>query len=172
MDLLAIMRTLGGLATVLGLLAAALWVVKRYNIRLPGRSFSARSSRLELVESLSIDARRSVALLRRDGREHLILMAPEGNLIIETNIAPGAASDPEDAPARSPVQKAAGSAQTEAFGALVDNIRMRAAPAGRSIKGALGRAAKSSPRSAPAQPCQIGMPIKVLPTGGGSSLHA
>ena len=37
MDLLSLLRMLGGLAIVLGMLAGALWIVRRYNIKLPGR---------------------------------------------------------------------------------------------------------------------------------------
>ena len=38
MELVALMRTLGSLAMVLGLLGGALWVVRRYDIQLPGRA--------------------------------------------------------------------------------------------------------------------------------------
>jgi hypothetical protein len=92
MDLVSLLRTLGGLGTVLGILAGALWLVRRYDLRLPGRSVSARDRRLELIETLPIDGRRMVALLRRDGREHLILVAPEGHLVLES----GAMRDPAD----------------------------------------------------------------------------
>jgi len=86
MDLVQLLRTFGALGTVLGLLAGALWVVKRYDIKLPGRVGGTSKRRLEIVEKLAIDNRRSVALIRRDGREHLILLAPEGPLMIEGGI--------------------------------------------------------------------------------------
>ena len=86
MDLVQLLRTFGALGIVLGLLAGALWVVKRYDIKLPGRVGGASKRRLEIVEKLAIDNRRSVALIRRDGREHLILLAPEGPLMIEGGI--------------------------------------------------------------------------------------
>jgi flagellar biogenesis protein FliO len=86
MDLFALMRMLGALLLVLGLMAVGLWAVRRYNLRLPGRIGGHQPGRIELVERTALDARRSVALLRRDGREHLILIAPEGNLVIESTI--------------------------------------------------------------------------------------
>jgi len=86
MDMASLIRTMGGLGVVLGVLAAALWVVRRYDLRLPGRAVGIHDRRLELVETLSIDARRTVALIRRDGREHVILIAPEGHLILETGV--------------------------------------------------------------------------------------
>jgi len=89
-DLAIILRTLGSLGLVLGLLAGALWLVRRFNLRLPG-AVGSSGQRLELVERISLDPRRSVTLLRRDGREHLLLLAPEGHLVIESGIVQDAA---------------------------------------------------------------------------------
>lgn len=86
MGFLPLLRTLGGLGIVLGLLAGALWVVRRYDIRLPGRVGGGAVRRLELVERLAVDNRRTVALIRRDGREHLILLDPAGASVIEAGI--------------------------------------------------------------------------------------
>lgn len=86
MDVFTLVRMLGALLLVLGLMAVALYVVRRYDIRLPGRVGGGAQRRLELVEKTALDTRRSVALLRRDGREHLILIAPEGNMVIESGI--------------------------------------------------------------------------------------
>lgn len=86
MELIALLRMFGGLVTVLGLLAGALWVVRRYDIKLPGRFLTGGTEkRLALVERLAIDGRRSVALIRRDGREHLVLIAPEGLLMLDSH---------------------------------------------------------------------------------------
>nr|WP_246350459.1 flagellar biosynthetic protein FliO [Sphingobium boeckii] len=73
---------------VLGLLAGALWAVRRYDITLAGGLMgkfmnAAPAKRLSLIERLPLDGRRSIALIRRDNREHLVLMAPEGVLLLE-----------------------------------------------------------------------------------------
>ncbi|RJF85715.1 FliO/MopB family protein [Sphingomonas cavernae] len=102
MDFLSLLRTLGALGVVLGLLAGALWAVRRYEIKLPGGVIGgligagAGSRRIEIVERLSIDARRSVALIRRDNKEHLVMIAPEGLLMLETAITskPGTKAKP------------------------------------------------------------------------------
>jgi len=91
MDFLTLLRTFAALAIVLGLLAGALWVVRRYDIKLPGGMIGGlmganQARRLELVERLPIDARRSVALIRRDDKEHLVMVAPEGLLLLDTAI--------------------------------------------------------------------------------------
>lgn len=86
MDILSMLRTLGALGMVLGMLAGALWLVKRYDIKLPGRVSASGRKRVELVERLSLDQKRSVALIRRDGHEHLVLIGPEGSATLETGI--------------------------------------------------------------------------------------
>jgi flagellar biogenesis protein FliO len=87
MEILPVLRMLGALGVVLGLLVGALWAVRRFQLRLPGVAGSGGPTRrLELVERVSMDTRRSVALIRRDGREHLLLLAPEGNMVIEAGI--------------------------------------------------------------------------------------
>jgi len=93
-DFLALLRTLGALGVVLGLLVGALWLVRRFNIRLPGGVVMGGTGerRLAVVERLPIDARRSVALIRRDDSEHLVLIAPEGLLLLE--VAPAASTRP------------------------------------------------------------------------------
>jgi flagellar biogenesis protein FliO len=85
MTLLPLLRMLGALALVLGGLAGALWAVRRFDLRLPGRiGLAARPERrLALIERLAVDPRRSLVLVRRDGREHLLLIAPEGHVVVE-----------------------------------------------------------------------------------------
>jgi hypothetical protein len=112
-DGIALVRALGALLAVLGILCGALWAVRRFNIILPGAGAGRPDRRLAVVERLSLDPRRSIALLRRDGVEHLILLAPEGHLVIESRINAGA-SHAAAGPSDSPGQPAGG------FGALVD----------------------------------------------------
>ncbi|WP_237709224.1 FliO/MopB family protein [Sphingomonas elodea] len=134
------LRTLGALSLVLGMLATALWVVRRYDLKLPGRVTGGGRKRVELVERLAVDAKRSVALIRRDGCEHLILIGPEGHATIETGITPPAAPVVETAAApetpakieddlanlKAGVAKLAGKLD---FKGMVDKLRPDAAPA-------------------------------------------
>lgn len=97
MDIFSLLRTIGALGMVLGMLTGGLWLVRRYQLRVPqkwltgfaGLSFAGLSGqsaprRLELVERLALDPRRSVVLLRKDGHEHMLLIAPEGLLRLDT----------------------------------------------------------------------------------------
>ncbi len=119
MDILSMLRTLGALGVVLGMLAGALWFVRRYDVKLPGRVSATRRKRVELVERLSVDAKRSIALIRRDGCEHLILIGPEGHATIETGIiAPPQPAEEAQAPAANLAEDIA--AFRSNFGRLVE----------------------------------------------------
>jgi flagellar protein FliO/FliZ len=129
MDILSMLRTFGALGLVLGMLAGALWVVRRYDIKLPGRVSGSGRKRVELVERLAVDAKRSIALIRRDGCEHLILIGPEGHVTLETGIT---APAPVVAPAAAEPAPAANfqadlAAFTNNFGKLVDLSRSKLA---------------------------------------------
>ncbi|TDW65304.1 flagellar protein FliO/FliZ [Novosphingobium sp. PhB55] len=94
MDFLSLLRTIGALGVVLGMLVGALWVVRRYDLKLPqkwlnGRLFAGMGQarpdrRLELIERLAIDPRRSVVLIRRDYREISLLISPEGVVMLDS----------------------------------------------------------------------------------------
>ncbi|TGX54217.1 hypothetical protein E5A73_08875 [Sphingomonas gei] len=129
MDILSMMRTFGALGLVLGMLAGALWVVRRYDLKLPGRVSGGARKRVELVERLAVDAKRSIALIRRDGCEHLILIGPDGHLTLETGItAPAPAAAPAPAgPATGANFQADLAAFSNNFGKLVELSRSKIA---------------------------------------------
>lgn len=86
MDALTLLRTLGALGVVLGALVGGLWLVRRINPGLGVARTSLGPRRVEVVERTAIDNRRSVLLIRRDGREHLLLVGPEGSTVVESAI--------------------------------------------------------------------------------------
>ncbi len=87
MDLEVYFRFLLALVFVLGLIAALAWAARRFGF---GGNFAAmkgRSGRLAVTESLMLDAKRRLVLVRRDDREHLVLIGPAGETLIESGIA-------------------------------------------------------------------------------------
>jgi flagellar protein FliO/FliZ len=80
------MRFVIALAFVLALIATLSWAVKRYGVG--GREAVSRgkSRRLQIVEIKPIDSRHRAVLLRRDDTEHLVLLGPGGDLVIESGI--------------------------------------------------------------------------------------
>lgn len=94
MDFLSLLRTIGALGVVLGMLVGALLVVRRYDLKLQqkwlnGQLFAGMGQarpdrRLEMIERLAIDPRRSVVLIRRDYREISLLISPEGVVMLDS----------------------------------------------------------------------------------------
>ena len=73
------------LAVVLGLIMLCAWLVRRFRIG----SFAGhigQSERLQLMETLSIGSQQRLVLVRRDDREHLLLLGPEKGTLIESGI--------------------------------------------------------------------------------------
>lgn len=94
MDFTTLIRFAAALAAVLGLILLLAALARRYGLGNRVRTTGSTERRLGVVESLSLDARRQLVLIRRDGVEHLILAGPQGETVIETNIRrPGAASE-------------------------------------------------------------------------------
>ncbi len=79
---------------VLGLIGGFTWMARRWGLGGVRTGKSNRSERLEVVEALSIDARRRLILIRRDDREHLILLGQDSERVIETGITPIGGSRP------------------------------------------------------------------------------
>ncbi len=89
-------RFLGALVLVVALIFALAWVAKRLGFG--GRLATARGKRrLGVQEVLSLDNKRRLVLLKRDGVEHLILLGLNDDVVVETGIIP-----PADLPAEKP----------------------------------------------------------------------
>lgn len=77
-------RFVAALVFVVGLMILLAQVMKRFDGQVARRAGKKR--RLQIVEVLPIDARHRAVLLRRDDREHLVLLGANGDRVIETNI--------------------------------------------------------------------------------------
>ena len=95
MELGLYLRFFLALLFVVGLLAAFGWLARRHGFggRLTATAFADR--RLSVVEILPIDAKRRLALFRRDNVEHLVLLGTTNDVLIEGGItAPAGAPMP------------------------------------------------------------------------------
>jgi flagellar protein FliO/FliZ len=95
-DVTVYLRFAASLVLVLGLIVGVLWVLRRTGLagmvpRIAGRR------RLAMVESLNLDGRRRLVLVRRDGTEHLLLLGGGADLVVEQGIAAPAPVSQEDA---------------------------------------------------------------------------
>lgn len=98
MEFEAYFRMVLALAVVLGLIGLVAWGARRMG--LAGPRFSAgRKRRLGVVESLQLDNRRRLVLVRRDGVEHLLLIGGGSDIIVERAASPGkGAGENEETP--------------------------------------------------------------------------
>jgi flagellar protein FliO/FliZ len=85
LDPLYYLRFVVALGVVLALIAGLAWVLRRTSL---GRAAIGRNGRLSVVESMSLDPRRRLLLVRRDGVEHLLLLGATGELVVEAGIRP------------------------------------------------------------------------------------
>ena len=89
MDASTYLRFILSLVLVLGMIFAAMWALRRWGAGFLNASpmGGGKSRRLALVESLSLDARHKLVLVRRDDCEHLLLLGADGDLLVEAHCA-------------------------------------------------------------------------------------
>jgi flagellar protein FliO/FliZ len=79
-------RFLLALGFVLALIGIGTWLIKRFALERGVPQARRAAKRLQVVETLSIDTRRKLVLVRRDATEHLLLFGPNQELLVENGI--------------------------------------------------------------------------------------
>ena len=91
MELGEYVRFLLALIFVLALIISIALLARRAGFGFPTAASKAPGSRrLEVVEVTPVDGRRRMVLIRRDDVEHLLLLGPTSEVVIETGITPHA----------------------------------------------------------------------------------
>jgi flagellar protein FliO/FliZ len=88
MDTMLLLKFFSAFIFVIALMLLLSWVMKRMGLAGSVMTGVAKR-RLKIVEFLPIDHRRRLVLVRRDDREHLLLLGPQGETVVETNIPAG-----------------------------------------------------------------------------------
>lgn len=78
---------------VIGLIALCAWALRRFG--LGGAIRPVRGRRLAVIESLALDPRHRLVLVRRDDREHLILIGTAETVVESGIVVPPSPSNPE-----------------------------------------------------------------------------
>src|SRR5580704_11258170 len=74
-------------AAIIALMAGAFYLLRRFGAGgLVSGAVRGRQPRLAVIESASVDQRRSLLLIRRDNVEHLIMVGGPTDVVIEPNI--------------------------------------------------------------------------------------
>lgn len=85
MDWTDYLRFIAALLFVLALMGGLWLLLKR--LGLSGMQMAnGQQRRLRIVETLPIDARRRAVILQRDNRQHLVILGPTGETVIESDI--------------------------------------------------------------------------------------
>ena len=80
-------RIILALIAVLGMIGVAAVIARKAGLAAPAGAFT-RKKRLALVETLALDARRRVAIIKCDDTEHLVLLGATSETVIDTNLTP------------------------------------------------------------------------------------
>lgn len=85
MDTPQLLNAFFAFTLVMSLMFLLSWFLKR--IGLAGQSMlPGAKRRLKIVEQLPLDHRRKLVIIRRDNKEHLLVLGPSGETVVEGNI--------------------------------------------------------------------------------------
>ncbi len=85
MDVYDYIKFFAAFALVMGLMAGLALILKKLNLGNIGITPDSKR-RIKIVETLPLDARRKAVLIRRDDVDHLVILGPSGETVVETNI--------------------------------------------------------------------------------------
>lgn len=85
-ELPQVVRLIIALGIVIAMMGGLAYIVRKLGLATPVSIKSDDKRRLEIVESLPMDARRRLAIIRCDGREHLVILSATGETVVERNI--------------------------------------------------------------------------------------
>src|SRR5688572_23928126 len=81
----SVLTAVFALAMVLVMIVAGVWLLKLF-FRASGNIGRGRNRRLMLVDTMNVDQKRQLLIVRRDNVEHLILTGGPQDVVVETNI--------------------------------------------------------------------------------------
>ncbi|MBU6234457.1 MAG: flagellar biosynthetic protein FliO [Alphaproteobacteria bacterium] len=84
MDAPDYLRFFLALVCVLAMMGLLGYAMRRFNVGGAGLPLSSR--RLNILETRAIDHKHKLVLVKCDTREHLLLLGPQGQTVVETNI--------------------------------------------------------------------------------------
>jgi flagellar protein FliO/FliZ len=86
MEFSEIFRFAASLAFIVGLIGVCAFIAKRLGLATGNITSTGKQKRLAIVEVKVVDAKHRLILIRRDDREHLVLLGGERDVVIETGI--------------------------------------------------------------------------------------
>ena len=80
-----ILRILFGFVAVLGLIALSALAARKLGLASVSGGM-AKKRRLSIVETLAIDTRRRIVIVKCDNTEHLVILSATGETVVERNL--------------------------------------------------------------------------------------
>ncbi|HNQ92147.1 MAG TPA: flagellar biosynthetic protein FliO [Alphaproteobacteria bacterium] len=93
MESTEILRFLASLIFVLALMGGLWILLRKLGLNGPSMMTPVAKRRMKVVEVLPLDPRRKAILLRRDDTDHLVILGPSGETVVETQIPAKADED-------------------------------------------------------------------------------
>lgn len=87
-DMPQIVKLLVAMTIVIGLMGGLAFIMKKLGLSTPPALKTGKKHRLQIVESLPLDLKRRLVIVRRDDTEHLIVLGATSETVIEQNITP------------------------------------------------------------------------------------
>jgi flagellar protein FliO/FliZ len=72
---------------VMALILAIAWAVRRFGLAGPAMPSAGRKRRVNVVESLALDAKRRIVMIRCDETEYLVLLGQGNDLVLKSEKA-------------------------------------------------------------------------------------
>ncbi len=86
-ELPQILKVLLALGVVLLLMGGLVFLLKKLGLAPQTTLQSGEQKRLKIVESIPLDARRRLVIIKCDAREHLVILSATGECVIDRNIS-------------------------------------------------------------------------------------
>lgn len=115
-----ILRILFGLVAVLGLIGLFAVAARKMGL-ISASGGLVRKRRLAIVETLAVDARRRMVIVKCDGKEHLVMLGAGSETVIERGLEGAPEAEEEIAPQANP------------FAGLRKALETKLRPAGQTV---------------------------------------
>ena len=87
-DMPQILRLLVALFIVFSLMGVLAFLLKKLGLATDSTIRSGDKKRLRIIESIPLDARRRLVIVKCDQKEHLVVLGANSETVIDTNIEP------------------------------------------------------------------------------------
>lgn len=86
MDPLTYLKFIAALSFVLGLIGICVWLARKFNILPDVQHIRKDKRRMEIIESLPLDPKRRMMIVRRDDKEVVLILGATSEIIVETGL--------------------------------------------------------------------------------------